>query len=316
MKVESSNLSGPVFVFYSLAAQERFISSSANVGRRDGYMLTDSDITRLAELFIDSVKNNCQGEVAILFSGGIDSTAIATVAKRYTTPLLITAGVEGSSDLEAARKIAAELGLPHKAVVLTEAEIISVYKKCYKIRKGELNKVELMVPVFKCCREAARAGKWRILSGSGAEELFIGYDRFFKYKGKKLENLLKKEIKELPSGDCEGQDLVAKNFGMRAAYPFLYPPFVDAILAMPLSERLGTLENKKPLLRKIAAKLGMPQCAIDRKKKAMQYGSGVHKILVKNIKQIEEELRVKEELKQRKRDQAAERFPNRRKYPR
>jgi len=279
-------------------------------------MISDSEITRLADLFVDGVRNNCQGEVAILFSGGIDSTAIATVAKRFTTPLLITAGVEGSSDLEAARKIAVELGLPHKSVVLTEAEIISVYKKCYKIRKGELNKVELMVPVFKCCREAARSGKWRILSGSGAEELFIGYNRFFKYKGKKLENLLKKEIKELPSGDCEGQDLVAKNFGMRTAYPFLYPPFVDAILAMPLSERLGTLEDKKPLLRKIAAKLGMPQDAIDRKKKAMQYGSGVHKILVKNIKQIEEELRVKEELKQRKRDQAAERFPNRRKYPR
>ena len=264
-------------------------------------MVSDSEVTRLAAMFTESVRNTCQGEVAILFSGGIDSTAIATVAKQFTTPLLITAGVEGSSDLEAARKIAAELGLPHKAVVLTEPEIISVYKKCFKIRRGDLNKVELMVPVFKCCREAARAGKWRILSGSGAEELFIGYDRFFKHKGKKLENLLKKEIKELPSGDCEGQDLVAKNFGMRMAFPFLYPSLVESILAMPLSDRLGTLSDKKPLLRKIAAKLGVPQDAIDRKKKAMQYGSGVHKILLKNIKQIEEELRVKEELKARKR---------------
>ncbi|MFA6214120.1 MAG: asparagine synthase C-terminal domain-containing protein [Candidatus Micrarchaeia archaeon] len=277
-------------------------------------MASDSEVTRLAELFVDSVRNNCQGEVAILFSGGIDSTAIATVAKRFTTPLLITAGVEGSSDLEAARKTAIELGLPHKSVVLTEPEILSVYKKCYKIRKGDLNKVELMVPVFKCCREAARAGKWRILSGSGAEELFIGYDRFFKHKGKKLDALLRKEIKELPSGDCEGQDLVAKNFGMRAAFPFLYPPFVDAVLAMPLSERLGTLESKKPLLRKIAAKLGVPQDAIDRRKKAMQYGSGIHKILLRNITQIEDELRVKEELKQRKRDQAAEKFSRRKKY--
>jgi len=279
-------------------------------------MITEETVQRLADMFTESVRNTCQGEVAILFSGGIDSTAIATVAKQFTTPLLITAGVEGSSDLEAARKTAVELGLPHKSVVLTEPEIISVYKKCFKIRKGELNKVELMVPVFKCCREAARAGKWRILSGSGAEELFIGYNRFFKYKGKKLENLLIKEIKELPLGDCEAQDLVAKNFGMRATFPFLYPSLVDAILAMPLSDRLGTLNDKKPLLRKIAAKLGVPQDAIDRKKKAMQYGSGVHKILLRNIKQIEEELRVKEELKQRKRDQAAERFPNRRKYPR
>ena len=146
-------------------------------------------VSRLAELFTEAVRNNCQGEVAILFSGGLDSTAIAAVAKRFTTPLLITAGVEGSADLEAARKIAAELGLPHKEVVFSEEEIIKVYKKCYKIKRGGLLKVELMVPVFSCCREAARAGKWRVISGSGAEELFIGYDRYFRHKGRRLQKL-------------------------------------------------------------------------------------------------------------------------------
>ena len=47
----------------------------------------------------------------------------------------------------------------------------------------------------------------------------------------------------------------------------------------------------------------MPKDSVERKKKAMQYGSGVHKILLKNIKAIEEELAVKEELKKRKREQ-------------
>ncbi len=257
-------------------------------------------VSRLAELFVEAVKNNSQGEVAILFSGGLDSTAIASVARQFTNPLLITAGVEGSSDLESARKIAKELALPHKEVVLTEEEIIKVYKKCYKIRRGDLLKVELMVPVFSCCREAARAGKWRILTGSGAEELFIGYDRYFRYRGKRLEKLLEREIEKLPLGDCEAQDLVAKNFGMRAAYPFLYPPFMREVLATPLSERLGTREHKKPLLRKIALELGVPKDAIDRRKKAMQYGSGVHKILLRNIRAIEEELAMKEELRRRK----------------
>jgi asparagine synthase (glutamine-hydrolysing) len=259
-----------------------------------------TDVKMLAELFVEGVRNTCQGEVAILFSGGIDSTMIATVAKRFTTPLLVTAGIEGSADLEAATSTALELGLPHKRVVLTEEEIVRVYKKCFKIRRGELNKVELMVPVFSCCREAARAGKWRILSGSGAEELFIGYDRYFKYKGARLKKLLEKEIIELPSGDCEGQELVAKNFGMRSTYPFLYPTFVKEVLSCPLSDRLGTRDSKKPLLRKIAAELGVPQSAIDRKKKAMQYGSGVHKILLGRIKEIEEELQIREELKKRK----------------
>ena len=260
-----------------------------------------ADIKRLSELLIDGVRNTCQGEVAILFSGGLDSATIATVAKRFTaTPLLVTAGIEGSADLLSARQVAAELGLPHKEVVLSEEEIIKVYKKCYKIRPGDLLKVELMVPVFSCAREAARAGKWRMLSGSGAEELFIGYDRYFRYKGRQLEKLLENEIKALPLGDCESQELVAKNFGMHTAWPFLYPPFVDEVLRCKLSERLGTRQEKKPLLRRIAAELGVPQASIERRKKAMQYGSGVHKILLRNIKTIEAELRMREELKRRK----------------
>ena len=265
-------------------------------------VLDMADVKRLAALFREGVKNTCQGEIAILFSGGLDSATIATVAKMFTSaPLLVTAGIEGSADLISARKVAAELNLPHKEVILTEEEIIQVYKKCYKIRNGDLLKVELMVPVFSCCREAARAGKWRILSGSGAEELFIGYDRYFKKKGKALEKLLEKEVRELPKGDCGSQELVAKNFGMHAGWPFLYPPFLQEVQKTPLKERLGTREDKKPLLRAIAAELGVPRDAIDRRKKAMQYGSGVHKILLRNIRAIEEELRMKEELKERKR---------------
>ena len=288
---------GPLFMFFPISII--FIPQ----------LSSERMVSKLASFFIDGVRNNCQGEVAILFSGGLDSTCIATVAKQFTAPLLLTAGIEGSSDLLAARKIAAELGVPHKEVVLTEEEIIRVYKKCYKIRSGDLLKVELMVPVFSCCREAARAGKWRLLSGSGAEELFIGYDRYFRYKGRQLERILAREIEKLPSGDCGAQDLVAKNFGMRAGYPFLYPPFMREVLATPLKERLGTREDKKPLLRKIAAELGVPKDAIDRKKKAMQYGSGVHKILLRNIKQIEEELAIREELRARKRAVALEKLP-------
>ncbi|MCX8175187.1 MAG: asparagine synthase C-terminal domain-containing protein [Candidatus Micrarchaeota archaeon] len=263
-----------------------------------------ADVKRLAELFVEGMRNTCQGELAILFSGGLDSSTIATVAKRFGTPLLVTAGMPGSTDLEAAKAIAAELGLPHKEVVLSEDEIVSVYKKCYKIRKGNLLEVELMVPVFSCAREAARAGKWKLLSGTGAEELFIGYDRYYRpgMKEGQLRRLLEKEIKELPKGDCRSQELVAKNFGMHAAWPFLYPPFMQEVMKVPIKERLGTRENKKPLLRQIAAELGVPQAAIEKKKKAMQYGSGVHKILLKRIKQIEEELAIREELRARKRE--------------
>jgi len=243
-----------------------------------------ADVKRLSELFVNAVKHCCSGETAILFSGGVDSSLIATVAKQFCSPLLVTAGLEGSSDLEAASAVAAELGLEHIKVVMDEKEMIRVYNKWYRLsRGGQLNKIELMVPVFACCQQAAKRGKWNVLLGSGAEELFVGYDRYFDYlqQKKDLKKILGEELLKLPTGDCAATDMVARSFGMTAKYPFLNRHFANEVLALPMRERVGTREKKKPLLRKIAAELGVPTLAVERRKIAMQYGSGVHKVLMR-----------------------------------
>ena len=243
-----------------------------------------ADVEKLSGLFVNAVRQSCNAQTAILFSGGLDSSLIATVAKRFCEPLLVTAGIENSSDLEAACAVAAQLGLPHEKVVLGEAEIIKVYNKWHRLaRGGQLNKIELMVPVFACCRAAAKAGKWNVLLGSGAEELFVGYERYFDYlkEKKDLKEILEKEFAALPAGDCAATDMVAKSFGMAAKYPFLNAAFSQEVLSLPIKERVGTRENKKPLLRKMAQNLGVPALAVERRKIAMQYGSGVHKILLK-----------------------------------
>jgi asparagine synthetase B (glutamine-hydrolysing) len=43
-------------------------------------------------------------------------------------------------------------------------------------------------------------------------------------------------------------------------------------------------ELKKGLLREAAKILGTPETALKRRKKAMQYGSGIHNILLKHAK--------------------------------
>ncbi len=45
-------------------------------------------------------------------------------------------------------------------------------------------------------------------------------------------------------------------------------------------------ELKKGLLREAGKLLGMPDSALKRKKRAMQYGSGVHKILLRHADEI------------------------------
>ncbi|VVB58451.1 Asparagine synthase [Candidatus Anstonella stagnisolia] len=243
-----------------------------------------ADVKKLSELFFNSVKHSCNTSTAILFSGGLDSSLIATVAKNFCSPLLVTAGLEGSSDLEAATLVGEKLGLDHVKVVMDEKEIIRVYNKWYRLaRGGQLNKIELMVPVFACCQQAAKKGRWNVLLGSGAEELFVGYDRYFDYlqQKKDLKKILEDELLKLPTGDCAATDMVARSFGMTVKYPFLNAQFAQEVQALPMKERIGTRENKKPLLRKIAAEFGVPTLAVERKKVAMQYGSGVHKVLMR-----------------------------------
>ena len=55
--------------------------------------------------------------------------------------------------------------------------------------------------------------------------------------------------------------------------------------AIPLAVRMEDRELKKGPLREAAHFLGVPEIAVKRKKKAFQYGSGVHKILIKEFGQ-------------------------------
>ena len=63
-------------------------------------------ILELSDLIKSSIQQSLEDKVAISFSGGVDSTLIATVAKKHADVELFSAGVEGSQDLEYAEKAA------------------------------------------------------------------------------------------------------------------------------------------------------------------------------------------------------------------
>jgi len=240
---------------------------------------------KIAELLKEAVYANLPKKVAVPFSGGLDSATLAKIASQKAEVLLITAGTEKSADVKAAREVAGEMGLPHETVIMDKEQILSTYEKCKKIMPGELLKVELMVPLYFVCEKARERGFETIMLGSGAEEVFIGYGRYFEYleEGMDLQKILSWEVETLKERDCKRLDAVAGEFGISTLYPFLYQPLSSFALSLPLSARLGSRKNKKPLLREAAKLLGVPKTAYTRPKKAMQYGSGVHKILLKEF---------------------------------
>lgn len=240
---------------------------------------------KIADLLSEAVERTCPQKCAIAFSGGLDSSTLAKLAGKNSEVLLITIGTRGSHDLESAKNVARELSLPLEAVEVSKEEVFYAYNECQKIMPGELLKVELMVPVYFACKKAKEKGHAHIIFGSGAEELFIGYKRYFEYleEGRDLGKILAKEIETLHERDGKRTDAVASHFGLSTIYPLLYPKLVKFALSLPISERLGTVAERKPLLREAASLLGVPKSAYSRPKQAMQYGSGIHKLLIREF---------------------------------
>lgn len=242
-------------------------------------------MVELAQDIEKSVHECLEDRVGIAFSGGLDSTVIAKVAKEHAETELISVGAEGSEDIYYSEIVAAELGLRLNKRVLRGPEVVEYYDKAMEAVGGDFLKVEIMAPVYTVCEKAAEMGLEVVLFGSGSEELFVGYERYYTYwnEGRDLDQILREEFTRLKNGDIGMVKKVARKNGVEARFPFYNHRMEERVFSIPLAQRMEERELKKGVLREAAHFLGVPETAVKRKKKAMQYGSGVHKILIKEM---------------------------------
>jgi len=152
----------------------------------------------------------------------------------------------------------------------------------------DLLKLEILIPVYCVAEAAAKKGYKVMLFGTGVEELFVGYERYYLYKeeGKELDAILKEEFRTLPQREISWIKKICRKFGIEARFPFYDRQLADMMFSIPLEERMYDRELKKGILREAAKMLGVPELVLKRKKKAMQYGSGVHKIFMRHADEI------------------------------
>ncbi|MFA5050462.1 MAG: asparagine synthase C-terminal domain-containing protein [Candidatus Micrarchaeia archaeon] len=238
----------------------------------------------LAKLLVSSVEECLEDEIAVSFSGGIDSTLLAKVAKNNCDVYLFSAGTKDSDDLNYSKIIAEELGLNLETILFDEELVLKYYEEIYRMLPAQLLKIEILIPIYACAKKAREKNLQAILIGSGAEELFVGYHRYYTYfnEGKDLNSILMEEFKTLPKRDAGMILRVCKYAKIEARFPFLNKNLADYVFSIPLSKRMEETDLKKGLLRDAAKFLKIPKTALERRKKAAQYGSGVHKILMKN----------------------------------
>ncbi|NHA69010.1 asparagine synthase (glutamine-hydrolyzing) [Phycicoccus flavus] len=138
----------------------------------------DALYRRIAEALEDSVAKHMRADVTVgsFLSGGIDSTAIAALAKRHNPDLLtFTTGFEreGYSEIDVAAESAAAIGVEHVTKVVTPREMMDVLPLIVWYLDDPVADPAL-VPLYFIAREARKHVKV-VLSGEGADELFGGY---------------------------------------------------------------------------------------------------------------------------------------------
>lgn len=259
------------------------------VGTSDSRSLMVKD---LKKVIVKSVEKRLNGlsEVGVMFSAGVDSTLLACLSKQLDVETyLYTVGREDSPDLDYARRTAEILDLPLR-IKTVSIETVKYYLPLVLDSIEEFNIMKLGVgsPAYIASEMAHEDGLRVILSGQGADELFAGYHRylgFYQDKGEDAQDDLLEDVLNIYHVNLQRDDAVSMANSVELRVPYLDGEVIKMALRIPMKYKINNAHDdlRKCILRRIALECGVPREIALRPKKAAQYGSGIHKLLVRKV---------------------------------
>jgi len=233
----------------------------------------------LEETIINAVKYAVEGkDVAVAFSGGLDSGLMSAIAKRYADSVhLYTCGTGKSHDVAMAKDLSERLGLPWTQAEISKRNVEPLIKEMISATgTTDPFTISYELQLFCVCREAREEV---VITGQGADEFFMGCAKFVDQtdndyvmqRDAAVERLLKVSI------PCELS--IAEHFGKELLYPYMSDDVISGVKGLDQDElRPKDMDSRKSVLREIAEDMGYPDIAA-RKKKSSQYGSGTTDII-------------------------------------
>jgi len=241
----------------------------------------------LREKLLSAVRRRIQPKkVGIFFSGGVDSTFIASACKILKADFTcFTVGFQDQEtkepeDITEAKKAAKALGFELKYKIFNLAEAQEIIKKTVSILKKE-EKVDVVnVGVGAVVVAAAEVGKKNnityFLGGLGSEEIFAGYERHS--QADDINEECWRGLKYMWERDLVRDTIIAQELGITLGTPFLDAELIKLAMTFPGEWKIKG-DVKKLILREATEEF-LGEFAW-RKKRAAQYGSCFDKAIDK-----------------------------------
>ena len=232
-------------------------------------------------------QNVKERKIGIAFSGGVDSCLLAKICKDLDYDvILLTTGFAGSHDVEFSKEVNRFLGLEHKILEINPEEFATISENIRsKIKTDNLSWNENSIAFYHVAKLAQRLELSLVVTANGIDELFCGYNAYreaIKEGEPKVMEVMESKL-ENELAMMKSVNLVCSEFNVRVVQPLLSADFIAFAKSIPVSEKI-TSENdliRKHIIRRLALKVGVPEISATKRKKALQYGSLIHKELIK-----------------------------------
>ena len=289
----------------------------------------DYENVKGSTLDVEDVKNALERAVqrqlmsdvpyGVLLSGGLDSSVISAIAKKFASKRIETdgtqdawwprlhsfaVGLKGAPDLIAARKVAEHIGTVHHEINYTIQEGLDAIRDViYFIETYDVTTVRASTPMYLLARVIKSMGIKMVLSGEGADEVFGGYLYFHKAPdAKSFHDETVRKLKKLYMYDCLRANKSLMAWGVEGRVPFLDKEFLDVAMRIDAEKKMskdGKIE--KWIVRKAFEDL-LPESVAWRQKE--QFSDGVGYSWIDTLKKITSEAVTDEQMAH-----AKERFP-------
>ena len=258
------------------------------------YVSIESAAKHLQNLLIESMRKRVAdvNKVAVAFSGGLDSSVVAVLAKLCRKEVhLVSVGLTDQEEIQHAKEVAEALNMPHHVQTYGVEQVKEILPKVlWLTEQPNTVNVSIAIPFYWVAKTSSQLECRVLLAGQGVDELFGGYQRYLtKYRQSiaSVSEAIFHDVAHSYETNFQRDNQICAFHGVELRLPFVDWKVIQYVLSLPVNLKIESSEDplRKRVLRRVAQNLKLPLSIVNRRKKAIQYATGVDKALRTLVKE-------------------------------